>query len=563
MNILLEVKNLKVFYNKFEAVKGISFNLNKGNSLGIIGESGSGKTSVAMAISSLLDSSSKLEGEMIYEGIDINKLCDKEKNKYRWNKIAMVFQNRLEVLNPVLNVKEQIEESIKEHNNLNKKEIETKVKKILEMVNLDESWLYSYPHELSGGMRQKVLIAMALSCDPSILILDEPTSSLDSISRNEIITLLKNLQKKNKLSMIVISHELSLISELTNNMVVLYNGYVLEEGRTKEVIKNPMHPYTRGLVNSSLEINPYQDLWGIPTRIKEKSENGCVFYERCSQSVEECNRIIPKLEYKSMERKVACNRGGIITILEAKNINKTYKLKNREVTACTNCNINIKSGEIAALIGQSGSGKTTLASIISGFLESDSGEVLFEGKKINKYDCIRRKKGIQMVFQDPFSSINGNFTVKKAISEPLNILKIIDEKSIDNTIKKVLSDVQLPFDEDFLNTKCLSLSGGQRQRIAIARSLVMDPKILIADEISSMLDPSTKANILRLLKELQNKIGFSMLYITHDLALARKISDKVYIMKNGEIIETGVSIDIFNTPQNIYTKDLIEKGLIL
>ncbi|SHG95737.1 ABC transporter ATP-binding protein [Tepidibacter thalassicus] len=564
-NTLLEIKNLKITYNSkdntVEAVKGISFNVNKGETLGIIGESGSGKSSIAMAITSLLDNKAKISGEIIYNGIDITKLSEKEKNKYRWNKIAIVFQNRLEVLNPVLTIKEQIEETLKEHTNFSKEKIKNKIQSLLNMVGLDEIWINRYPHELSGGMRQKVLIAMAIACDPELLILDEPTCALDPISRNQIINLLKNIQSKNKFSMIIISHEISTIIKITSNIEVLYKGYILEEGLTKEVIKNPMHPYTRGLINSSPEVNPYHDLWGIPSNIKNKKNNGCVFYERCNQSIDKCFNNIPILEYVSLERKVACNRGGIVTVLEAKNINKNYKLKNKLIKACKNCNIDLKSGEIIALIGQSGSGKTTLANIISGYLKQDSGIVLFEGNKINKYEAIRQKKGIQMVFQDPFSSINENFTVENAIKEPLDILKIEKEEKRKDSVIKVLKNVQLPTDNEFINKKIYTLSGGQRQRIAIARSLIMEPKVLIADEISSMLDPSTKANILRLLKELQNKNGFSMIYITHDLTIARKIANRIFIMNDGEIIENGISTDIFNNPKCNFTKTLLKEGL--
>ncbi len=562
---LLEVKNLKVTYNSksnpVEAVKGISFSINKGDTLGIIGESGSGKTSIAMAITSLLDNKSEINGEIIYDGVDITKLSDKEKNKYRWNKIAIVFQNRLEILNPVLTIKEQIEETLKQHTNFCKKEIKDKVESLLNMVGLDEIWIDRYPHELSGGMRQKVLIAMALACDPELLILDEPTSALDSISRNQIIKLLKNIQSKNKFSMIVISHEISTINKLTSNIRIFYKGYTLEEGLTKEVIKNPIHPYTRGLINSSPEINPYHDLWGIPSSIKNEKNNGCAFYQRCSQAIDKCLNNIPNLKYVSLERKVACNRGGIVTILDARNINKTYKVNNKLIKVCRNCSISVKSGEIVALIGQSGSGKTTLASIISGYLKQDSGEVIYEENKVNNYEVIRRKKGLQIVFQDPFSSTNDSFTVENVIKEPLDILKIGIKEEIKEMVIKVLKDVQLPIDEEFLNKKCFSLSGGQRQRIAIARSLIMEPKLLIADEISSMLDPSTKANVLRLLKKLQNKNGFSMIYITHDLTIARKIADRIYIMDKGEIIEDGISIDIFNNPKCSFTKELVENGL--
>ncbi|RKD33794.1 ABC transporter ATP-binding protein [Thermohalobacter berrensis] len=566
-NTLLKVEGLKVNYfsenGKIEAIKEVSFNVKKGETIGIIGESGSGKTSIAMAITGLLENNAEVKGKIIYEGVNLLDLKEEEINNYRWNKIAIVFQNRLDVLNPVLTIKEQITEVIIRHNNLCKDEVYKKVRNLFESIGLSKDWLNRYPHELSGGMRQKVLIAMALACEPDLLIVDEPTSSLDADSRSEIINLLKGIQNSNrKFSMIVVSHDLTLIKELTFKVLVLYSGHILEEGITREVIKNPLHPYTRGLLNSSPELNPYQDLWGIPISLKEEKGKGCPFYQRCNQARIECSEQVPKLKNLSLERKVACNRGGILTILEAKGICKKFTYKNRVIKACDNCNIDIKSGEIVALVGQSGSGKTTLANIISGFSKADNGEVVFDGNKIENFKEIRKLNGLQIIFQDPFSSINPNFTIEEAIREPLDILKIETKDLRKEKVKKILTDVQLPVEQSFVKKKCMELSGGQRQRVAIARGLIMEPKILIADEICSMLDPSTKANMLRLLKELQNKKGFSMLYITHDLNIARKISDRVFVMYNGNLVESGNAYEIFNKPKCNYTKKLIQKGFM-
>lgn len=559
---LLQVNDLKISYitreGRKKAVNGVSFILNKGETLGIIGESGSGKTSIAMSIMGLLKSA-EVEGEIAYGGVKLNILKREELNKYRWNKIALVFQNRLDVLNPVLTIKEQIEEVLKRHTTKSKRDIKKRIKELFSMVYLDEKWLSRYPHELSGGMRQKVLIAMAIACDPELLIVDEPTSALDVLSKKEIINLLKKLQKVNKFSMIVISHELPVIKQLTTKVEVLYFGHILEEGFTKELINNPMHIYTRGLINSSCDINIYQDLWGIPTKLTSKHGNGCPFYQRCVQSSEECAEKLPILNYISIERKVACNKGGIITILETKDLSKSFNYKNSKIFACKNCCLDVKAGEIVALIGQSGSGKTTIAKLISGFLKKDSGNIYFEGKEMDGFEAMKRSYGLQIVFQDPFSAINGSFTVEEAIKEPLEILNIGIKEERKDIVKKALKDVQMQFDDETLKTRCNSLSGGERQRISIARSLVMKPKLLIADEITSMLDPSTKANILRLLKELQNKKGFSMLFITHDLTLARKIADKVYVMNDGEIVEKGMALEIFNNPKCKYTKTLFKE----
>ncbi|NCI21449.1 ABC transporter ATP-binding protein [Clostridium botulinum] len=559
MKDLLIVRDLSVYYENeklYKAVDNVSFTLKTGENIGVIGESGSGKTSIAMAIMGLLRANVKVQGEIIYEDKNILKLKNEEKNKYRWNKIALVFQNSLEALNPVLNIKEQILEVIYKHLHINKKEALDKVKDLLKMVALSEDIGEEYPHNLSGGMRQKVLIAMALACDPEVLIVDEPTSALDNISKNEIIKLLKMLQNKNNMTMIVISHGLYVIDKLTTKLEVMYKGNLLEEGYTKEIINNPMHTYTRGIINSSIEINPFGDLWGIPNE-EVSSEEGCTFYGRCVQRSVLCKENKPGLSKISDRRKVCCNKGGIINLLTANSLRKVYKTKYKKVSAVNYCNLSIRSGEIVSLIGESGSGKSTLANILSGILKPDEGQVYFNDEKLEGNKFTSKKFGIQIIFQDPISAINSSFTIMEAIREPLDIIKDGSIEDRNNKALQVLSKVQLPTEKYFVNKKCNELSGGQRQRVSIARALIMEPTLLIADEISSMLDPSTKANILRLLKQLQNLNGFSMLYITHDINLAKKISDKILVMNSGKIVESGSVLEVLNNPKNVCTKRLI------
>ncbi|AUN17721.1 ABC transporter ATP-binding protein [Clostridium botulinum] len=559
MEDLLIVRDLSVYYENeklYKAVDNVSFTLKTGENIGVIGESGSGKTSIAMAIMGLLRTNVKVQGEIIYKDKNILKLKNEEKNNYRWNKMALVFQNSLEVLNPVLNIKEQILEAIYKHLHIDKKEALDKVKDLLKMVGLSEDIGEEYPHNLSGGMRQKVLIAMALACDPEVLIVDEPTSALDNISKNEIIKLLKILQNKNNMTMIVISHDLYVIDKLTTKLEVMYKGNLLEEGYTKEIINNPMHTYTRGIINSSIEINPFRDLWGIPNE-EVLSEKGCTFYGRCVQRSVLCKENKPKLSKISDRRKVCCNKGGIINLLTANSLRKVYKTKYKKVSAVNYCNLSIRSGEIVSLIGESGSGKSTLANILSGILKPDEGQVYFNDEKLEGNKFTSKKFGIQIIFQDPISAINSSFTIMEAIREPLDIIKDGSIEDRNNKVLQVLNKVQLPTEKYFVNKKCNELSGGQRQRVSIARALIMEPTLLIADEISSMLDPSTKANILRLLKQLQNLNGFSMLYITHDINLAKKISDKILVMNSGKIVESGSVLEVLNNPKNVCTKRLI------
>lgn len=562
---LLTIKNLSVKYNMedetIKAVNNLNLSINRGESLGLIGESGSGKTSTAMAIMGLIKKPGEVKGNILFNGKDINGLSKKQLDQLRWKKIAIVFQNSLDILNPLLTIHEQIYEVLIRHTDLSKLEINQRINELLTKVGLSLDMAYSYPHELSGGMRQRVLIAMALSCEPELLIVDEPTSALDMISKNEIIKLLSGLYKENNFALLVISHELDTVLKLTSNVSVMYSGSVVEQGDTGEVITDPRHTYTKGLLNSSPAVNIYGDMWGIPQERKESEESGCPFKNRCTQKIDLCKNKKPVLEYVGANREVACNRGGIVTILKGENISKTYKSKNRSINACVNCNIDVKSGEIVALIGESGSGKTTLASILSGIEKPDKGEIIFEDRPVRGNNFTSVENGMQMVFQDPFSALNEKLSIKEAISEPLKIMKKSSEDFLEDEIKKVLGEVQLPISDKFMNRKCYTLSGGQRQRVSLARSLIVKPKILIADEISSMLDPSTQANVLRLLKKLQNEKGFSMLYITHDLAVARKIADRIYVMSKGEIVENGTASKIFANPQHEYTKKLIGEGL--
>ncbi len=566
-SIILQVDQLSVQYTVGEniamALDNISFSLEKGGSLGIIGESGSGKTTTAMALMGLLEKSAVIHGNIRYCDKNLHNLSEREWNEYRWCKIAIIFQNSMEVLNPVLTIGEQISECLKRHTELDLGATNRKVERLLKNVGLELLWKNYYPHQLSGGMRQRVLVAMALSCDPEVLIVDEPTNALDAVTKKEITELLAKLHKENKFGLIVISHEVSTVAQLVSRLVVLYKGCIVEEGQTKDILNNPLHNYTRGLLNSSPDMNPYRDLWGIPGDSGDKQDKGCPFYSRCNQHIDSCISHKPRLEHVCIERKVACNRKGIVTLLQGSGISKAYEFKGNFQKACDNCCLEIRAGEVVALIGQSGSGKTTLASILAGVLAADNGEVLFQGKTMCLNSMTGKKKGIQIIFQDPYSSINEQLTVEQAVREPLDILR--DGASVEKKLEIVsaaLKNVQLPGDEQsFLKRRCHTLSGGQRQRVAVARALVMEPILLIADEISSMLDPSTQANILRLLKGLQNIKGFAMLYITHDLIVAQKIADKVCVMQQGKIIEKGNASDVFIRPTQNYTKRLVKEGL--
>jgi len=561
----LQIESLCVRYRQgglINAVHNVSFTLNPGERLGIIGESGSGKSTLAMTIMGLLENSAQSSGSIRFAGTELISLPEREKELYRWSRIAIVFQNNLDVLNPVISVGDQIAECITRHLHIKKSFAKERTEALLEMVRLEPSLSGAYPHQLSGGMRQKVLIAMALSCNPEILIVDEPTMALDAVSKNEIVRLLIRLQEERNFSLLVISHELPVIAAMTSRLMVMYTGNVVEEGDTKEVLNDPLHPYTRGLIYASPAIYPYRDMWGIPGEIHIANENQCPFFSRCNQRVERCLNENPDLEAVYGDRRVACLRGGIITLLSGLGIKKTYRVKDREINACSGCDIQIKAGEVAALIGESGSGKTTLAGILSGILNADSGEVCFEGRKVSGNSETSKPNGIQMVFQDPLSATNEHLTIREIVQEPLDIIKkgTRDERLCE--VRAVLRQVQLPCNDSFLLRRGYTLSGGQRQRVAIARALIMSPKLMVADEITSMLDPSNAANLLRMLKGLQNAHGFAMIYVTHDLALAQKISDKVYVMHKGSIVEHGTVSEVFCHPREKYTQALLQNASV-
>lgn len=560
---MLSVENLSVSYEDkgiTQALHDVSLHLSSGEALGIIGESGSGKSTLALAVMGLLGKNARLTGKIAYHGIALTGLSQQDYDRYRWEHIALVYQNHLDVLNPVITVGEQIAEPLRIHWHMPKQAAHERVCELLGMVGLEEFHKDYFPHQLSGGMRQKVLIAMALACKAELLLVDEPTMALDTVSKREIVNLLSRLQQEQGFGMIVISHEMNVIQALAKRTVVMYAGHVVEEGGTQEVIRHPRHPYTRGLLYSSPSLYPYRDLWGIPGEFENSDGGKCPFSTRCNQAIDCCFTDMPPLSDCKDGRKIACHRGGIITLLEAECISKRYHTGGRSIDACRDCSFHIRAGEVAAIIGQSGSGKTTVAEILSGVLNADSGFVLFDGQPVLGNSATSKKGGIQIVFQDPFSAINEGLTVEQIVREPLDTIRDRTSAGRKQTVIQALSDVHLPNDEEFLRRRGHSLSGGQRQRLAVARALVMEPRILIADEVSAMLDPSTGANLLRHLKTLQNQKGFSMLYITHDLDLAQKVSDWVYVMQNGQVVEQGPASSIFDEPVHWYTKALVGKA---
>lgn len=560
---LLEVSDLKCQYrldsHTVQAVDGVSFYLQPGEILGIVGESGSGKTTIALSILRMLGHSASVSGRVSFEGRDLSSLTVPEMNQLRWKEIAIVFQNSLEALNPVMTIGEQVTEPMLRHLPITPSEAKARCVDLFVMVGLDPSWMNVYPHQLSGGMRQRAMLAMALSCDPRLIVLDEVTSALDAFTRKEIRELLYSLQKTRGYSMVLISHDITFVSSLASRLIVLYSGTIVESGPTPEILNDPRHPYTRGLIHATPDIFLYKDLWGIPgdSPAGEK-QTGCPFNLRCTQPVDACRETAPFLRPCGNGREIACHRGGIATLLKAEGLRFRYPLPDKKtLQAVDDVDLEIHEGEVLAVVGQTGSGKSTLAHILAGVLVPETGNVLFMNGSVHGGTQGHRFRGIQIVFQDPFSSTSNRFTVCDAVKEPLDINKIGDGEERLRMVKEALDLVRLPSTDQFLGKYCGELSGGQRQRVALARAMIMKPRLLIADEITSALDVSTAANVLRLLKGLQNRRGFAMIYISHDLSLTLKIADRIAVMDAGRIVETGNAHDVMLSPKTGYTRRLV------
>lgn len=559
---MLDVHDVSVTYGladpPVQAVQRVSFSLEQGETLGIIGESGCGKSSIALALMGLLPGGT-VQGGIRYCGVPLLEMSEKQWQSWRWKRIATVFQNSLEILNPVLTIGEQIGEPLKSHFGISGKALENRVADLMKATGLSPEWMHCYPHQLSGGMRQRALIAMAVSCSPQLLIVDEPTTALDPESSREILELIRKLQGEEGFAMVMISHQLRAIRHMTDRVITMYGGRIVETGPTCQVFDNPMHCYTRGLLNASLDFYLYKDLWGIrgdsPTG--KGGNGGCPFYPRCCQRAESCQKSEPPVHAIGKGRYVACHKGGIETLLSGANIRKTFSLNGKEIEAVRGVDIEIKGGEVVALVGKSGSGKSTLAQGLVNVGKRDHGRVTFKNRVVEGIEATSRIGGVQMVFQDPFSAISDRMKVLDVVSEPLRIMKFKDAQQRRSLARDAIDRVGLPVSDDFVKRPAHTLSGGQRQRLAVARALVTRPRLLVADEITSMLDSSSQANLLREIKSIQNRDGFAMLFITHDLLLARKIADFVHVMSDGLIVESGPAYQVLETPSHAVTRSLL------
>lgn len=569
---VLQVNNLSIRFGKdFTAVDGISFSIDKGETLGIVGESGSGKSVTSLAVMQLIPCPpGNISGDGIHytdrsgQKINLTSLSESEIRKYRGNEIAMIFQEPMTSLNPVLTCGYQVAEALRLHKKLNKKQARTKTIELFNKVRLPrpESIFESYPHELSGGQKQRVMIAMAISCDPTILIADEPTTALDVTVQANILELLKELQQENGMSIIFITHDLGVIAQIAHRVVVMHRGKVVEEGTAEAIFKKPTHPYTQGLIACRPPLG--KKLRKLPT-ISDFMLEGGKSVIATQKSISEFNEGLRLTESEILVRRK--NLELQEPLLRVSNIRNWFPLKkgffSRQrdyVKAVDDVSFDIFPGETLGLVGESGCGKTTLGRSILRLIEPSAGKVLFRGQNILELDRSEMRamrKHMQIIFQDPYSSLNPRMTVGEAIMEPMQVHKLhgSDKARKEKTIE-LLERVSL--NADHFNRYPHEFSGGQRQRICIARAIAVEPEFIICDESVSALDVSVQAQVLNLLNELRDKFGFTYIFISHDLSVVKFMSDRMIVMNKGKIEESGYPEDIYANPKSDYTRKLID-----
>jgi len=560
--MILQVNGLSVKFHTqnglFEAVKNISFNLNNGETIGIVGESGSGKSVTSLALMRLHNiAQTQISGSVLLDNTNIFELSDEAMRAIRGNRMAMIFQEPMTSLNPVLTCGYQVTEAIRLHLNLNKAEAKKRTIDLFNEVQLPrpEAIFDSYPHQISGGQKQRVMIAMALSCNPEILIADEPTTALDVTVQKTIIELLLKLKAERNMSLIFISHDLGVISEIADRVLVMYKGEIVEEATVKKLFTHPQHPYTKGLL--ACRPSPAHHLKQLPVIADFLNDSKPATIENIREQYN-----YPLNEIKARKKELYSHE----PILKIEGLSKYYNSSsgifnfNKEtVKAVNKVSFDVYPGETLGLVGESGCGKTTLGRSILRLVEPTSGVITFEDANItglNKTAMRAMRRDMQIIFQDPYSSLNPRLTVGNSIMEPLQVHRLYNnDKQRKQKVIKLLERVNL-LPEHF-NRYPHEFSGGQRQRIVIARALALQPKFIICDESVSALDVSVQAQVLNLLKELQQELKLTYIFISHDLAVIKHISDRMMVMNKGEIVETGDPDDIYNYPKEGYTKKLI------
>ncbi|USK31224.1 ABC transporter ATP-binding protein (plasmid) [Bacillus sp. CMF21] len=530
METILKVNNLRVAFQsgekEFEAVRGVSFEVEKGETLGIVGESGSGKSVTARTIMRLLPSPPSYikQGEVTFLGENLALKSEKEMESIRGRDIGMIFQDPMTSLNPTVRIGKQIAESLIKHQNLAKDQAKLHAIEMLKLVGIrdSEERFHQYPHEFSGGMRQRVMIAIALACQPTLLIADEPTTALDVTIQAQILNLMKDIQQRLGTSIILITHDLGVVAGMCDRVIVMKDGEIVETGTTEEIFERPKHPYTVKLLNA------------LP-RLDEKKKK-----KRTPLSAFQNDPEKPLLNVKSLKQHFDMGKGNT-------------------VKAVDDISFFIRHGETLGLVGESGSGKSTTGRAILRLHEPTDGQVLYEGMSVNrltKKELKTMRRHMQIIFQDPYSSLNPRLKVLDIIGQAIDIHKLTSSKEQRRRrVEELLEMVGLEPSHALRYPH--EFSGGQRQRIGIARALAVEPKFIVCDEPLSALDVSIQSQIVNLLEDLQHRLGLTYLFIAHDLSMVKHISDRVAVMYAGKIVELAESEELYSNPQHPYTKSLL------
>jgi peptide/nickel transport system ATP-binding protein len=548
---ILSVSNLSTSFRVEGAwkqvVRNVSFDIAPKETVAVVGESGSGKSVTALSIMRLTpQGSSKIEGSIKLAGQELLTLPEPQMRHIRGNDVAMIFQEPMTSLNPVLTIGFQIAEALILHRGMSRSEAEAETVRLLEKVRIPaaKSRFHEYPHRFSGGMRQRVMIAMALACKPKLLIADEPTTALDVTIQAQILQLIKLLQEEEGMSVLFITHDMGVVAEIADRTVVMYNGQAVETGATEDIFARAKHPYTRSLLSAVPKLGSMEGR-SRPMRfpVVDRATGESDIPEETPDTVKSAER--PVLEVSNLTTRFEI-RSGLLSSVTGR------------VHAVENVSFSVKAGETLALVGESGCGKSTTGRSVMRLIEPLAGSVLLDGVdvlKLNQNDLREQRKRMQMIFQDPFASLNPRMNVGAAIAEPLLINKLATRSEARDQIAELLRRVGLQ--PDMASRFPHEFSGGQRQRICIARALAVEPRLIVADEAVSALDVSVKAQVVNLMLELQARMGLAYLFISHDMAVVERVSHRVAVMYLGEIVEIGPREAIFGNPQHPYTKRLL------
>ncbi|HCM79728.1 dipeptide ABC transporter ATP-binding protein [Corynebacterium stationis] len=538
---LLEMKGVKIAFSSstgiVEAVRGVDMTIYPGQSVAIVGESGSGKSTTAMSILGLLPGNGKVtDGQIVFDGEDITKFSNKDYERIRGSHIGLVPQDPMSNLNPVWRIGTQIEESLKANHVVEGSKRKERVVQVLEEAGLPDAGARAkqYPHEFSGGMRQRALIGIGLAARPKLLIADEPTSALDVTVQKQILDHLESLTKELGNAVLFITHDLGLAAERAEHLIVMHRGRIVESGPSRKILQNPQHPYTKRLVTAAPSL--------ASSRIRAAREAG----------IESSELIAGAAEEHSDE-----------TVISVRNLTKEFNVrdsrgKKQQFKAVDNVSFDLRRGSTLALVGESGSGKSTVANMVLNLLEPTSGSIFYEGtdtSKLNSKELFQLRRKMQVVFQNPYGSLDPLYSIFKCIEEPLRLHKIGDRKAREARVAELLDMVAMP--RSAMRRYPDELSGGQRQRIAIARALALNPEVIVLDEAVSALDVLVQNQIIQLMAELQRDLNLSYLFITHDLAVVRQTADDVVVMQKGAVVEQGTTDEIFDNPSQEYTRNLI------